>query len=188
MRQKCEFFPFQHNYIHCTINHQRCKFDSNIHPQKCQRCTKRGIPCNFKLSAQGRRNDIKLHLPPIQVSSHEAIEPVNEMNNVDSVSGFSNSGGRLAITNKSVHYHHQSGLCQMRDIAATVVLSRLIPRRKNLPFSFHPGFIFFPSPPSHPPVEHKPPLLFIWGNPAPKKYVIVVIGMQRGSTRSRTKY
>jgi hypothetical protein len=33
-----------------------------------------------------------------------AIKPVNEMNNVDSVSGFSNPGGRFAITNKSVLY------------------------------------------------------------------------------------
>jgi hypothetical protein len=31
---------------------------------------------------------------------------------VDSVSGFSDPGGRFAITNKSVHYHHRSGLCQ----------------------------------------------------------------------------
>jgi hypothetical protein len=33
------------------------------------------------------------------------------MNNVDSVARFSDPGGRFAITNKSVHYHHQSGLC-----------------------------------------------------------------------------
>jgi hypothetical protein len=59
---------------------------------KCQQC-KLGIPCNFKLSAQGQRNDIKLHPPPLQVSSHAAIEPVNEINNVDSVSGFSDPGG-----------------------------------------------------------------------------------------------
>jgi hypothetical protein len=61
-----------------------------------------------QLSAQGRCNDIKLHPPPLQVSSHVAIEPVNEMNNVDSVSKFSDPGGRFAITNESVHYHHQS--------------------------------------------------------------------------------
>jgi hypothetical protein len=36
LHQKRDFFPFQCNCIHCTINHQRCKFDSNIHPQKCQ--------------------------------------------------------------------------------------------------------------------------------------------------------
>jgi hypothetical protein len=33
----------------------------------------------------------------------------------------------------------------MMDIAATVVLSRLTPRRKNLPLAFHPGFMFFKS-------------------------------------------
>ncbi len=65
-----------------------------------------GIPCNFKLSAQGRRNDIKLHPPPLQVSSHVAIEPVHEINNVDSMSVFSDPGGRFAITNESVHYHY----------------------------------------------------------------------------------
>ena len=111
LHQKLELFPFQCNCIHCNINHQQCKFNSNIDPQKCQWCTKLGVPCNFKLSAQGRCNDIKLHPPPLQVCSHMAIEPVNEMNNVDSVSGFSDPGGRFAITNKSVHYHHQSGLC-----------------------------------------------------------------------------
>jgi hypothetical protein len=110
LHQKREFFPYQRNCIHCTINHRQCKFDSNIHTLKCQRCTKLGIPCNFKLSAQGRRNDIKLHPPPLQVSSHMAKEPVHEMNNVDSVSGFSDPGGRFAIMSKSVHYHHQSGL------------------------------------------------------------------------------
>jgi hypothetical protein len=98
LHQKCEFFPFQCNRINCTINHQQCKFDSNIHPQKCQQCTKLGISCNFKLSTQGRRNDIKLHPPPLQVSSHVAIEPVNEMSNVDSMSRFSDPTGRFAIT------------------------------------------------------------------------------------------
>jgi hypothetical protein len=111
LHQKCELSPFQHNCIHCTISHQRCNFNSNLHPQKCQQCIKLGIPCNFKLSAQGRRNDIKLHPPPLQVSSHMAIEPVNEMNNFDSFSRFSDPGGRFAIMNESVHYHHQSGLC-----------------------------------------------------------------------------
>jgi hypothetical protein len=77
----------------------------------------------------------------------------------------------------------------MMDIAAMVVLSRLTPRRKNLPFAFHPGFMFFPSPPSHPPVENKLPLLLILRNhPAPKKYIIILIGTRRGSTRSRTNY
>jgi hypothetical protein len=53
-----------------------------------------------------------LHPPPLQVSLQLAIEQVNEMNNVDSVSsGCSDPGGRFAIANKSVHYHHQSGLC-----------------------------------------------------------------------------
>ncbi len=106
LHQKCEFFPFQCYCIHCTINHQQCKFNSNIHPQKCQQCTKLGIPCKLKLSVQGRHNDIKLHPPPLQVISHMTIEPVNEMNNVDSVSGFSDPGGRFAIMNESVHYHH----------------------------------------------------------------------------------
>jgi hypothetical protein len=56
----------------------------------------------------------------------------------------------------------------MMDIADMVILSRLTPRRKNLPFAFHPGFMFFPSPQSTPPVEQKRPLLLIWRNPAPK--------------------
>ncbi len=74
-------------------------------------CTKLVIPCNFKLSAQGRHNDIKLHPSPLRVSSYMAIVPVNDMNNVDSVSGFSGPGGIFSITNKSVYYCHQSGLC-----------------------------------------------------------------------------
>jgi hypothetical protein len=132
LHQKREFSPFQCNCIHCTISHQRCEFGSNIHLQKCQQCSKLGFSCNFKLSAQGRHNDIKLHPPPCQVRSHVAIEPVNKLNNVDSVSGISDPGGRFAITNKSVNYHHQSGLCLNNGIAATVVLSRLTLRRKNL--------------------------------------------------------
>ncbi len=112
LHQKPDFSPFQHNCIHCTISHQWCKFDSNLHPQKHQWCIKLGIPCNFKLSAQGRCNDIKLHPPPLQDSSHMPIEQVHEMNNFDSFSGFSDPGVRFAITIESVYYRHQSGLCQ----------------------------------------------------------------------------
>jgi hypothetical protein len=116
------------------------------------------------------------------------IEPVNEMNNVDPVSGFSDPGGRFAITYKSVHYHHQSGLCPNDGYSCHSCVEQVNSQEKNLPFLFHPGFMFFPSPPSHPPVKHKPPLLLIWKNPPPKKYVIIIIGAQRGSARSRTNY
>jgi hypothetical protein len=150
------------------ISHQRCKFDSNLHLQKCHQCIKLGIPCNFKLSSQGRRNGIKLHPPPLQDTSHVAIEPVHEMNNVDYFSGFSDPGGRFAITNESVHYPHQSGFCLNNGYSCHGCVEQVKPQELNLPVPFHPGFMFFPSPPSHAPVKHKLPLLIIWRNPPPK--------------------
>ena len=50
-------WSFQKNCVQCTITHRRCIFDVN-NQSCCKRCTKRGLSCAFKLSSQGRRNDL----------------------------------------------------------------------------------------------------------------------------------
>jgi hypothetical protein len=117
-----------------------------------------------------------------------AIEPVNEMNNADSVSGFSDGGERFAITNKSAHYHHQSDLCLNDDYSCHGPVEQVNSQAKESTICIPSWIHVFLSPPSHPHVEHKPPLSLIWRNPPPKKYVIIIIGVQRGSTRSRINY
>jgi hypothetical protein len=41
----------------------------------------------------------------------EGVELQDRANSIDLFSGFLDPGGRLAFTNKSVHYHHWSGFC-----------------------------------------------------------------------------
>ena len=48
---------FQKNCVQCTIRHRKCIFDVN-NQSSCNRCIKFGLPCVFKLSSQGQRNDI----------------------------------------------------------------------------------------------------------------------------------
>ncbi len=183
LHQKREFSPFQCNCIHCTISHWRCRFDSNIHPQKCQQCIKLGIPCNFKLSAQWRHNDIKLHPPPLQVSSHVAIEPVNEMNN-DSVSRISDPGRRFSITNKSVHYHNWSGICPNNGYSCHGCVEQVNSQENESTVPVPSWIHVFSKSTKSSFCQNELPLLVIWRNPPPKKYVIIVIGAQRGSTEA----
>jgi hypothetical protein len=51
-------YPFQRNCFHCTQSHQQCQSDEHCQLQ-CKRCTKRGLPILYKLSSQGRHNDMK---------------------------------------------------------------------------------------------------------------------------------
>ena len=80
---------FQRNCIHCTGSHQRCVFDANS-PSQCKRCTKLQMTCLFKLSTQGRRNDL------ITSSSTDSNNPI--------VDSCVDSGSVNA--NESVQYHH----------------------------------------------------------------------------------
>ena len=49
--------PFQKNCVQCTISHQKCIFNVD-NPSICKRCIKFDLPCHFKLSLQGRHNNL----------------------------------------------------------------------------------------------------------------------------------
>ena len=74
---------FQRNCAHCTHSHQRCVFDANS-PSQCKRCIKLQLTCSFKLSSQGRRNDL---IAPTDANDPNVI-PAN--------------------ANESVQYHHRN--------------------------------------------------------------------------------
>ena len=76
--------PFQRNCVHCTQSHQRCVFDADS-PSQCKRCTKLQLTCSFKLSSQGRRNDL--------------IAPTSNANNPN---------GIPTNADESVQYHHRN--------------------------------------------------------------------------------
>ena len=59
-------FRFQRNCTHCTQSHQKCLFDTDSSLQ-CKRCIKLEIPCLFKLSSQGSRNDLNASTNPKDV-------------------------------------------------------------------------------------------------------------------------
>ena len=82
---------FQRNCVHCTGSHQRCVFDANS-PSQCKRCIKLEMTCLFKLSSQGRRNDL--------------------ITSTDS----NNHNWRSVNTNESVQYrhHHDGDSCHGR--------------------------------------------------------------------------
>ena len=48
---------FQRNCVHCTRSHLKCVFLGTF-PSQCQRCSRLGTACLFKLSSQGRRSDL----------------------------------------------------------------------------------------------------------------------------------
>ena len=50
---------FQKNCVLCSLAHRRCLFDVNDQ-SSCQRCLKLGLSCAFRLSSQGRRNDLSV--------------------------------------------------------------------------------------------------------------------------------
>ena len=51
-------FQIQRNCFHCTQSHQQCH-SSNRCQSQCSRCTQHGLPILYKLSSQGRHNDLK---------------------------------------------------------------------------------------------------------------------------------
>ncbi len=72
---------FQRNCVHCTQSYQRCVFDTDS-PSQCKHCIKFQVTYLFKLSSQGRRDDL--------------ITPTDA----------NNPNWRPANANESVHYHH----------------------------------------------------------------------------------
>ncbi len=66
--------PLQRNCVQCTLSHQKCIFEAN-HPSQCKRCIKFNLPCYFKLSSQGRRNDLTTALSRIGVRKYPMIAP-----------------------------------------------------------------------------------------------------------------
>jgi hypothetical protein len=75
---------FQRNCVHCTKSHQRCVFNADS-PSQCKRCNKLQLTCSFKLSSQGRRNDL--------------IAPTSNANDPN---------GIPANADESVQYHHRN--------------------------------------------------------------------------------
>jgi hypothetical protein len=61
-------FRFQRNCVHCTQSHQKCLFDTDSSLQ-CKCCIKLEIPCLFKLSSQGSRNDLNASTDPKDVTT-----------------------------------------------------------------------------------------------------------------------
>jgi hypothetical protein len=60
-------YPFQRNCFHCTQSHRQCQSDNHCQ-SKCSCCTKRRLPILYKLSSQGRRNDLKAGKSPAVAS------------------------------------------------------------------------------------------------------------------------
>jgi hypothetical protein len=60
-------YPFQCNCFHCIQSHRQCQSDNRCQ-SKCSRCTKRRLPILYKLSSQGRRNDLNAGKSPAVAS------------------------------------------------------------------------------------------------------------------------
>jgi hypothetical protein len=63
---------FQQNCVKCTIRHQKCLFDAN-NQSCCNRCIKFGLLCIFKLSSQGRCNDLSALMTMMVAAASMAV-------------------------------------------------------------------------------------------------------------------
>ena len=114
-------WSFQKNCVQCTITHRRCIFDVN-NQSCCKRCTKRGLSCAFKLSSQGRRNDLftAAILPSTaEVTRTEASMAYSSPSTAETTatdasrtamtvdkSYVNKTGGKIDDANESVLYHN----------------------------------------------------------------------------------
>ena len=109
---------FQRNCIHCTQSHQRCVGDTDS-PSQCKRCIKLQLTCLFKLSSQGRRNDLIAPTDPNDatttlIKSADVLSMVHDGRSTKLDGAHSPpkhldpTNGRSVNANESVHYHHCS--------------------------------------------------------------------------------
>jgi hypothetical protein len=95
-------FRFQRNCTHCTQSHQKCLFDTDSSLQ-CKRCIKLEIPCLFKLSSQGSRNDLNASTNPKDVMTM-LIGQSTKLDGIHFPPKPLDPNGRSVNANESVHY------------------------------------------------------------------------------------